>query len=397
MTKRIRVRGRWDCNACSTEMIAGEHKFCPNCGDARDDEKVYFPSIEPVTEGPLLRDIGPDWICDSCSTAMANDVKYCTNCGAIRGKSKVRPTKVYAQGEHPTVGGEEVELDESPIEVKEDWEEDAPQSTSVGKQPNKSENDRILLDATPITFDWSVFKPFAIGGGAVIAVILLVFGIWSAFFKTHEVQSTLTGYEWTRVISLEEYRTVREEGWSLPSNARLVDKQWRFSHTERVKVGEHPETVTRTRSETYSCGGHFEDTGDGGGYYVEDECSRDVSYTENITVDDYENRDVYADYYIYDIDKWVHVRDVTTGAKDHSAPYWGEFTLLCEGRAEIGCQRVGSRDETYLVFFKDAEGETYSYREDKQSDWEKYELGATYTLRVNAFGVRNDPLHPDKE
>ncbi len=209
---------------------------------------------------------------------------------------------------------------------------------------------------------WFALLTFA---AAIFSIVLYL------FLRQTEVPVMVDSLEWVRVIHIQEYRTVREGSWILPSGSRNVSSERRVHHYEQVLAGYN------TRTETYTVGGE----------------------TRTRTVRDpyYRSEPVYRDWYKYDIDRWVDSRQVKTSAKNRSdpSPYWGEFSLRCQA-TEIGCERVRGRSEEYIVLFKDDEGKTYSYK-DSQSDWEQYEYAGQYILRINGLGIQNDPLRPEEK
>ena len=64
------------------------------------------------------------------------------------------------------------------------------------------------------------FKIGAIGALIIAFVIGMVF-----LLTPKSVEGTISGFEWGRSISVEEYRTVDESDWVLPSGGRLKYSQ----------------------------------------------------------------------------------------------------------------------------------------------------------------------------
>lgn len=142
-----------------------------------------------------------------------------------------------------------------------------------------------------------------------------------------------------RVISIEDYKTVEESGWSLPSNARLQN-----SNTEirtYNKVFDHYETRTRQISEQVL--DHYETrvtgTRDLGNGYFEEITTQVPIYrteyrTETYQEPVYRNEPVYDTKYYYEIEKWVVTRSVKTSGNDKEAT-WGDVVLVGKERRKI--------------------------------------------------------------
>jgi hypothetical protein len=194
----------------------------------------------------------------------------------------------------------------------------------------------------------------------VVAVVLLCIGLvkgasglFPAGWDLHPAEVTRQG--WDRAIAVERYRTVREEGWSVPAEGRQVDSRREIRSYNHVL--DHYETRTRQVSErvqtgtrTYTCGS----VDRGNGYFEDMTCTepeyetryRTESYQEPVYRDD----PVYDTKYTYDIEKWMPERtERASGAADE--PAW-PAVRLAEG------EREGRRMEKYVVYFRDDEGES---------------------------------------
>lgn len=90
---------------------------------------------------------------------------------------------------------------------------------------------------------------------------------------------------------------------------------------------------------------------------------------------------VYDTKYYYDIERWVHERDVTTEGKDHE-PKWGEVKLSeATGANGTGQEREGQRTGTYGI--TDSKGKHYTADEDY---WQKLEQGQEIEVFVDNKG-----------
>jgi hypothetical protein len=348
---------RWDCQYCATTGILGRHKACTNCGRSRPEGTKFYLAGESdeVKDEKIVEQakIGPDWVCQFCSSSNPANVDVCQSCHAPReGTSPQQQVKKYAVGMAPKSG--DMDLDQ-PVE--------RPSTT-----PKKSSK------ATP-----------AIGIiGAIGGLLLLCICIFAAFaiFGGQDAEATVSGFSWERTIAVEAFQTVVEEDWEVPAGGRILSQQQEIHHYDQVL--DRYETRTRQVSEqvqvgsrTYVCGQR--DLGNG--FFEDVECTEPV-YETQIRTETYEEpiyRDepVYQTKYTYEIDKWVVVRTAEADGRDHS-PVWPVVNIGSD-------EREGERTEIYTVFFTDEEGKEYSL-ELTENEWRGYEMGQGVTLKLDAFG-----------
>lgn len=176
-------------------------------------------------------------------------------------------------------------------------------------------------------------------------VLLLSLGLFF-LLRTYEVKVTVARFEWSRGVTVEQYQTVRQEGWSIPNGGREVSSRRKIRSTLFIKAG-------------------------------------------NVTVPIH----TWGDWYTYDLDTWVPIYVLTTEGVERSEPepYWGQPTLRCANTPEIGCERENGRTETYTVILRDEVGNEYS-RQEEIEDWLAYEWDTQYVLVFNSSGPQNDPL-----
>lgn len=365
--------GRWDCPSCGHTNL-GPQKHCPNCGKARG--RVYLPEGEPaVTDQDKIAEArsGPDWDCAHCSAVNSASALYCTECGAQKGTSPNREVKTYSLEEVPRTAAE----------------------TEVASQP--------YLASTSLHSSWEPEKPrkllpqVNLKSLAMLGLVgMVILGIYLAFFQTHEVKVNVSGFSWTRTVHIEQYRTVNEGDWSVPSRGRQISSETRVHHY--VTVLDHYQTRTRSvydHSESYTCGSR--DLGNG--YYEDVECSRSVYRDETYQDPVYRQDPVYQTWYFYDIDKWVHERDAAASGntRDDPPPAWPQFNLAYEGQTVLGAQRESSREEHYYVVFLDTFHNESHIREEEVADWLVYDPNQEYVLILTNFGIiTNDPLRPEE-
>lgn len=349
--------GRWDCPTCGTEGIRGRFTSCRSCGTPRPEGvRFYLPEDEPeVTEAELLRqaDVGADWICEHCGSGTRADLEECAGCGAPRGSSPERETHEYDEDEVPRSGKRE-------------------RRQAVPTPPPSTGGRGRRL------FRWGV--------GAAVAAGVIAIAVPS------KVPATVTDKSWERTVQVEEYRTVEEEGWSIPDGGR-ERRHWREVH-HYDRVLDHYETRTRdvservrTGTESYSCGKKDH----GNGYFSDKTCTRPVyetrHHSETYRDPVYRRVPVYGTRYRYEIERWLPERSVRAAGGARDEPAWPETHL---GRKE----REGERKEVYTLAFRDKDGKTYS-REVPRPQWDRHRPDEPVTLRVYA-GSRFEIVEPEE-
>lgn len=338
--------GRWDCPTCGTCGNRGRDVRCPGCGDPRPGGvRFYLPAGEgEVSDATRLAQAraGADWICEHCEASVRAGEGRCPGCGAERGGSGTQRTHEYGTDDVPRAGRER--------------RRGAPQPPPPARRRR--------------------FRP-----GPVLFLAFLALVVW--LNRPREVAATVEGKAWSRAVEVQRYRTLQEEGWSLPPEARQL-RSYRAVQGHR-RVLERHETRTREVSErvqvgtrTYACGQR--DLGNG---YFQDVTCTEPRYetrtrTERYQEPIYRQEPVYATKFDYEIERWLP-DDTLQAAGDASAePVWPEV------RAGPRL-REGARMETYTLRFVDAKGRVYS-RETGLAEYGRHSAGDAVRLRVRRAG-----------
>lgn len=348
--------GRWDCQFCGTKGILGRHKACPNCARSRPEgTKFYLPEDAEAVEEASLQEqakLGPDWICEFCSSSNPASLDSCRHCNAPReGTSPEQKVKEYDVGEAPRSG------DMTIPDPHEKYRTEQP-------APPKKTRPRWLFPAI----------------GLIILVACLLGGM--LLFGGNDLGVSIEEMRWERSVVVEELQTVTEEGWELPDGAQLIGEREEIRHYDQVVVGH--ETKQRTVSEqvqvgerTYVCGQR--DLGNG--FFEDMECSEPVyetqQRTETYEEPIYEQVPVYDTMYEYEVERWTAVRTERATGSDQQV-HWPELNLEPN-------QREGERQETYQIVFRDGEGERYEMTFPLE-EWLSFESQGQYQLRVNGLG-----------
>lgn len=324
-----KVEGYWDCNQCGTKQIKGRFRNCTGCGKPRGKDVEFYMLETTAAENQNVSD-EPDWYCSYCESLNSARISSCESCGASREESD----KNYFNLQ------EEKKQEQREKEIKEqirkeqldDYKEFRSLNTeTLYKKENKKEkhtNSKLLKKG--------------IGFASIIALIgfLLVF-----LFVPKQTTLYVNNKTWQRSIEIEEYKTVRENAWNIPSGGRLVETKREIHHYDQIV--DHYKTVTEQKSERYIS--HYKTETSykdmGNGYF--DTVTKQVPvydtryWTETKQEPVYKSVPVYQTKYYYDIERWV-TKEWKTTEGINNEPYWHELDLQ-----EL--EREGSRIEDYYI------------------------------------------------
>ncbi|MBP5166313.1 MAG: hypothetical protein ILP09_03550 [Oscillospiraceae bacterium] len=329
------LEGLWDCPYCGEKGIGGLTKTCPNCAHPQDaDTKFYLGSEKKALSDEKAKNYGKgaDWTCSFCGSLNRYDRETCANCGAGRADSSgsyfdnLKKREASAQPSPPPPA------------------------------PKRSKK-RIIIP--------------------LLLVIAVLLGLRAIIPRSKD--AVLIDKSWERSITLEQYATVEEEDWSVPSGGTLLDSRRAVHHYDQILDHYEEETyqVPERVLDGYDTYTDYVDNGDGTfSEVVREEPRYRTEYrTETRSVPVYVLEPVYQTLYRYNIDKWIPLRTETArgsydGSKDstYTEPYWPEFRLG-------GNERENGRSETYILTFTDSKGKN-SYRARVSRDiWDMYSPG----------------------
>jgi hypothetical protein len=348
--------GRWDCPSCGAVGQFGRHVYCVACGAPRPEEvRFYLPDdAEEVTDAEHLARAaaGPDWVCEHCGGSARASDRQCPGCGAPRGESAQREAVQYALAQVPRSGG-----GQAPPPT--------PPSTAAPARPPRETR-----------FGRNVF----------MLLLFSVFGWFGWSNRTRHLEGEVAAKQWERSVQVEAYRSVQEEGWSLPEGARRL-RSYRAIRDYR-QVLDHYETRTRQVSErvqtgtrTYTCG----QIDHGNGYFEDRTCTEPEYETryhsESYQDPVYRREPVWDTKYEYRIKRWVP--DTLLQAHgDTTVPAWPPVTV-------DDTTREGEKKSRYRVTFTVPKGE--SYTSDVTVDqFVRHRIGEHVPLLVNGGMARID-------
>lgn len=196
-------------------------------------------------------------------------------------------------------------------------------------------------------------------GTVILLGVLLCVGASCTQDAAIEVQS----HSWEQKISVQEYARVTEKAWKekVPLKAESVSCREKKRSTKKVEDGKDCTTVKK-------------DKGDGS-FVQKEECT--TRYKEVPVMDQY---------CTYKIEKWKEIRPLVSSGNDQK-PYPPTGTVETCTITRLGCQRKGSKSETYTVHLQDVEESTKIYVCDfSQEIWTKYQVGDQYDAQVRLLG-----------
>ena len=307
----------WDCGYCGTEKLLGvSQKFCPNCGSPQNAENRYFPKDEDKVAVADHKYMGADRQCSACETPNAAIAKHCINCGKpMDGDAEVHRVTEQSQQAAPP----------PPAEPK--------KSSPVGM---------IIL--------------------AVVVVVGLFFCLGNSCSK--DAQVSVTGHSWSQVLTVEEYKKVKEEDWKskVPSGAKDISCKDKKKGSKEVDSGK--KTCTKKQI----------DKGDGS--FIEKEKCKPVMIKQ----------DILKPYCSYTIKKWTKLKDHKTEGKDMN-PKPPVVNVKTCSKVKKGCQRAGKVKETYTVSFTSSEDTSKRYTCDLSKDiWKSFKVGDVMDAKVSMMG-----------
>lgn len=384
--------GQWDCHTCGRKGIWGYIYNCPGCGKPRSrNVEFYLSEDAPVAtaEQAALMGHDPNWYCLACDSGNLDSNTVCWNCRTEKGKASPHHTETYV-GDGPQ---SENEVATAP-RVQQD------QPSYLSEAFTRAESYHVFYDGEDTNKTESRAQQFSplmkvIGGVSLFLLALFVIHILTS---VHDSTASVVGFEWSQTVQVEEYKTVQDTGWSIPSGGREVRHEQKESGKKKVHDGwktvKTPYDCSTSKSETYACtkpqsytypctknngNGSFTRTTCTGTKNVPSTCTRQVRVPKTCYKDDkvelFHYDPVYSTWYIYDIERWVLIGNYPTSGTDHK-PYFANVTISAN-------QRKYERDGRYIVHFTSEEIRGFDQVYDKAT-FLLVSQESTYPIKVNA-------------
>ena len=334
--------GKWDCPACDTKGNRGSDLKCKVCNKQRADDVEFYleEDADEVRDEKALAAAraGADWLCEFCNASNQATLAQCKSCGSPRGEKK--------------------------------------------------REEKLILDAAAAAKAAPPPPPKPSGGGKLKWGVgaLLLLGTCAMLFRPSERELKVEKVSWERTVDVEKLATVTESGWEeeLPSGARVLSRERKFHHNDRVQTG--TKEVVSTVDEQVKTGMKKVKVGKknkGNGFFEDVYKDEPIYQTKKKTVREnvpvYREDPVMKDYCRYEVDKWVKDRTAKNSGVDKN-PQWPPLELT-RGLRE------GKKEETFLAVFSDG-SKTYEWKA-PQAKWQKLEVGRGYKLKLRMGSVED--------
>jgi hypothetical protein len=318
----------WDCEFCGTKGLLGlDHRHCPACGSAQDEERRYFPTDENKVTVQDHVYHGADKDCPACSTPNAAIAKHCVNCGS------------------PMDDAAQVRL-----------QQEQPEPEPEQRRRKRRRRERTTDDDEPIA------KKSGFGVAALIGCfgLILVIVVLVAVFWKKPVAIEVAGHTWERSIQVEQFGRKKDAAWcdQMPGDA--------YSITRKEEVRSHDEVP-----DGQTCTTKRRDNGDGS-YTEYQDCK---PKTKRVPVYDYKCK--------FTVDRWQPSRKPTADGDLSGARTWPAVTLSKTGQC-MGCEREGARSQSYTVRYKSAAGDYFNC-DWPEAKWAATAVGSRWTGKVGVM------------
>ena len=345
------IEGLWDCPYCGSNAISGKIRVCPHCAKPRDkDTRFYMGEAKQYLSEEEASQINknPDWICSFCNSLNNDGDSHCKSCGASREDSE----KNYLENKK---------------EQEEKEKEQALQSAAAQEPVQQKTGNRgsVLRRLLPIA--------------AVAAVLFLIISA----LMPKKAAVTVLSRQWERQVDVEEFKSVQQSAWDLPTDAYNVQSRQEIHHYDQVL--DHYETRERQVAEQVLEGYDTVVTGynDLGNGYFEEQTEQVPRYrteyhTEYYDEPVYISIPVYGMKYYFTVDRWVYERTEKTSGQD-TEPYFADRALLRTN------ERFGGTSEQYMVTVR-IRDDTRQYRVSRQL-WDALHSGTGYTVVIEGNSI----------
>jgi len=332
------IKLEWTCPNCGTRN-PGPEKTCRNCGSPQPENVQFERSADSslITDEQEIKKAaaGADVQCGFCGTRNPAGAETCSQCG-----SDLR------EGKQREAGRELAPAAAVPQQVTCANCGQANPATALNCANCGSPLPRLAPAAPSLAAGgqkptgMSRGKKIAIAGGAAALLALCCLAVALLAFPSKTVNATVQAVQWQTTASVEDQQEVHysDQTGSPPSGAYDVS-----SRTDNQEVCED-KTV---------------DTGNG---YAE---VQQVCHDESTTT------------YSYTVLEWQTVDTLTKQGEDLN-PSWADPTLT-QG------ERRGEDQADYTVVFA-GEGDRYTYSPGTLQEFQQYEIGSEWQLKLNALG-----------
>lgn len=209
-------------------------------------------------------------------------------------------------------------------------------------------------------------------GAAIIGITLTIWAIIHIVNYRRVEHYQVVHIGWDTQIDVEQYMTVHEGDWYVPSGGRETDNYIKQRGTRQVYV----RTDVSYRTEKGSC------TTTGTGKNKTTRCAPDRQVRVERKI--YRTEPVYDRWYEYDIDRWIGIQPLKAAGTGHE---WympdtsdGDYKDI----PTIGNKRLGlNRTHFFIVFGNDKDQKTADMPVER---WKTHNMGERYDITFGWFG-----------
>lgn len=405
MGERI-VRGYWDCQCCGRKEIDGLVDECPGCGRRKPENTKYYMhgaktgisyNKSMAADKDILSDKElenayisrkecdgnhKDWVCSYCNSLNNWSDENCQSCGS----PKKEADKEY--GMKSIHKSKEMYDTENCFNVKKDQEDEFSPLSSFNVDKGEEDIDDLYSssnykDNAKNSFLNKMFFLASRNKEQVILASIIVFFVilFTVLFFPYSKTVTITGFSWNRNIGLEEYKTVQESDWTVPTDGRVYDSKTEIRSYRQVLDHYETKTVQRSRQVLDHYETEYSYSDNGNGTFTEHTSQRPVYrteyYTETYEDPVYRSEPVYDTKYYYDIERWIDTNQSFPSSGHDQNPYWNEtYMPLKKSFRDI------KRTEKYEVYYDNDTDEEKPY-----SEWKEMSIGDELIQKRCILGI----------
>jgi ribosomal protein L40E len=318
-------------------------KVCENCGAAQPQNvQFYAPAEAQLIQGEAaarIAQFGPDIHCGFCGTRNPGNAEKCSQCGGDLKEGHARQAGREMQRETPVIEIQCTNCGEANPSTRTMCAKCGAPLPKAGAKPAAPVGPATAAPDQPSAKNrW---MPWLVGGGIFACLAILCISAFLLFAPSKSVSATVTDVYWQTSVPLQEVRAAHysDEAGSPPSGAYDVS-----CRTDTRQV----------------CQDKTVDKGNG--------------YAEVVT----ECHDETQDYCSYNVDEWTTIQTYTLDGHTASPRYASPVVS--------SSQRLGSQSVTFSVYFEGG-GKSYTYNPGSLFEFQKFNLGSTWTLHLNALGI----------
>lgn len=358
----------WDCSCCGNTKILARYKECPSCGNLRNksDLYIYEPDNHILSQEELkLFESNKKPVNTERSYDFKPQKTVETYKPKIQETVKNNEPVIQKKVEEEVKDTENVDYFENVTNSAVKREDTSSRETTPAFQYDNKDSEIESENSFVILKNFFYRHSNEVRNIMLIMLATFLFAVATTFIvkalMPKEQILTVKSVRWERNINILVEKTFRESGWTMPYGARLLYMNREWHHDDEVIDHYETKIVTKQKYEKVGTNVWYSyetdyDTGIAEKVAHEDDVYDYVDYQTTESVPVYKKVPVYEMKYYYEIDRYVHSRDVQTSGTDHN-PYWGDVDLAEK-------EKEGTRKEKYVIKAYNPDGELKEYELD---------------------------------